>query len=60
MAAYEKYDLSGGWYEYLLAVIEMHCDRTRFVVQNAKDDDKKRAFEDIICDDEKSLSALME
>lgn len=58
MAAYEKYDLSGGWYEYLLAVIEMHCDRTRFVVQNEKDDDKKREFEDIICEDEKLLSDL--
>lgn len=58
MAAYEKYDLSGGWYEYLLAIIEMHCESTHAIAKIEKDDDKKRELEDIACEDEKLLSDL--
>ena len=57
MAAYEKYDLSNGWYEYLLAIIELHCGHTQAYAK-IEDDDKKREFEDIVCADEKLLSDL--
>lgn len=58
MAAYEKYDFSGGWYELLLAIIEMHCKRTLAVAEIEKDKDTKREFEDIACGDKKLLSDL--
>ncbi len=58
MAAYEKYDLSGGWYEYLLAIIEMHCGETHAIAKIEEDDDKKRELEDIACSDKKLLSDL--
>lgn len=58
MAAYEKYDLSGGWYEYLLAIIDLHCGHTQAYAKIEKDDDKKREFENIVCEDEKLLSDL--
>lgn len=58
MSVYEKYDLSGGWYEYLLEIIEMHCERTQAIAEIETNDDDKRELEDIVNGDKKLLSDL--